>query len=74
MVDFLKNEAIAQIYTRYEGKIKDMTYRHFAANPDRLRHAFKGHVQIVALIRSGNTDQVFARVKNHNDWSKYFEV
>ena len=73
MVDFLRNEAITQIYTRYEGKIKDMTYRHFAANPDRLQNAFKGHVQIVALIRSGNTEQVFARVKNHNDWSQYFE-
>ncbi|MDR1921465.1 MAG: GntR family transcriptional regulator [Candidatus Adiutrix sp.] len=74
MIDFLKNEAITQIYTRYEGKIKDMTYRHFAAHPDRLQQAFKGHVQIVALIRSGNTDQVFARVKNHNDWSQYFEA
>ena len=74
MVEFLKNEAITQIYTRYEGKIKDMTHRHFAANPERLQHAFKGHVQIVALIRSGNTDQVFARVKSHNDWSQYFEA
>ena len=73
MVEFLKNDAITQIYTRYEGRIKDITYRHFAANPDRLQHAFKGHVQIMALIRSGNTEQVFARVKSHNDWSQYFE-
>ena len=70
-VDFLHNEAITQIYKRYEGRIKEITYRRFLTVPESRQQAYKGHVQIMALIRSGNTEQVFSRVKSHNNWTLY---
>lgn len=74
MVDFLGNEAITRTYKRYEGSIKELTYRRFLGVPESMRESFKGHIQILALIRSGNTEQVFTRIKSHNDEARYVNM
>lgn len=60
-----------QTYKRYENKIKELTYRRFVSSSEIVREAYKGHIQILALIRSGNTEQVFSRSMTHNDLAYY---
>lgn len=69
MIEFLGNNAMAQMYKKYENKIKEMTYRHFTADSDRVQHTFNAHVQLVAMIRTGNKEQAFTRAKAHTDVS-----
>lgn len=71
MVEFLKNDAIIQMYKKYESSIKEVNYKYFKASPDQVQDTFKGHLQILALIRSGEKEQAFTRAKNHCDVTFY---
>lgn len=71
MIDYLKNDVFQQTYKRYENKIKELTYGRFVSSSEIVREAYKGHIQILALIRSGNTEQVFSRSMTHNDLAYY---
>lgn len=71
MIDYLGNEAIVQAYRRYESRIREMTYRRFSSSPESARETLKSHIQLVALIRSGNPEQAFTRVRLHNDEKHY---
>lgn len=71
MVEFLKNDAMIQMYRRYESSIKEVNYRYFKGSPNQVMETFKGHLQILALIRSGEKEQAFTRAKNHCDVTFY---
>lgn len=74
MVDFLKNEEICKTYKRYENSIKDITYRRFSSSKESMRETLRSHIQIIALIRSGNAEQAFTRMINHNDAALYSNI
>ena len=65
MIDFLQNDGISQIYKKYESSIREINYNHFKNYQEKVQETFKGHIQILALIRSGEKEQAFTRAKNH---------
>ena len=73
MIDYLHNETISQTYKKFENKIREMTQQHLEKVPSAVPMVIKAHIQIVALIRSGNKEQAYTRVKQHNDRDFYIE-
>ena len=71
MIDFLQNETITQTYRKLESTIKEMTYRRLRRHPEVMSLISKAHLQIVALVRSGNKEQAYTRAKWHNDRDFY---
>ena len=73
MIDYPHNETISQTYKKFENKIREMTQQHLEKVPSAVPMVIKAHIQIVALIRSGNKEQAYTRVKQHNDRDFYIE-
>ena len=73
MIDYLHNDTISQTYKKFENKIREMTQQHLEKVPSAVPMVIKAHIQIVALIRSGNKEQAYTRVKQHNDRDFYIE-
>ncbi len=71
MINYLSNNSITKSYKQFEGKIKEMTYHHFKSSEESCQQTLTSHIQILALIRSGNAEQAFTRVRYHNDQKHY---
>ena len=48
-----------------------MTQQRWEMDRDMMPLVIKAHIQIVALIRSGNKEQAYTRIKLHNDRDYY---
>lgn len=71
MIDYLHNDTISQTYKKFENKIREMTQQRWEKDRNMMPLVIKAHIQIVALIRSGNKEQAYTRIKLHNDRDYY---